>query len=161
MDISATVFYAYRVCPREAWFYHHHVNPAQDHELLLLGQLVHEESYRRLRREIFVDRLLKIDLMRGELIAEVKRSSRHREAARLQLAYYLYYLKQEKGLEMEGVLLFPKERRSERLRLTPELEDRIRTILEEMRPILAAEMPPPPLRIGYCRSCSFRELCWG
>ncbi|MBC7343860.1 MAG: Dna2/Cas4 domain-containing protein, partial [Clostridia bacterium] len=68
-DINATVFYAYQICKREAWLYYHHVNPAQEHELLLLGRLVHETSYQRARKEIIVDQLLKIDLLRGELVA--------------------------------------------------------------------------------------------
>lgn len=160
-DINATVFYAYQICKREAWFYYHHVNPAQEHELLLLGRLVHETSYQRARKEIFVDQLLKIDLLRGELVAEVKRSSKHREAAKLQLAYYLFYLKHEKGLKMDGILLFPKERQTERIALTPELETRVQELLEEMKPTLASDHPPPAVKIPYCRSCSFQELCWG
>jgi len=159
--INATVFYAYQVCKREAWLYYHHVNPAQEHELLLLGRLVHETSYQRARREIFVDQLLKIDLLRGELVAEVKRSSKHKEAAKLQLAYYLFYLKREKGIEMEGLLLFPRERRTERVILSADLEAHVEQILDGMKPILTSDCPPPAVKIPYCRSCSFQEFCWG
>jgi len=160
-NINATVFYAYQICKREAWFYYHHVNPPQEHELLLLGRLVHETSYQRARKEIFVDQLLKIDLLRDELVAEVKRSSKHREAAKLQLAYYLFYLKHEKGLEMDGILLFPKERQTERVTLTPELEAHVMRLLNEMKPLLALDHPPPAVKISYCKSCSFQEFCWG
>ena len=159
--VNATIVYAYQICKREAWFYYHRVNPPQEHPLLDLGRLVHETSYRRFRKEIFVDQLLKIDLFQGELVAEVKRSSRHRESARLQLAYYLYYLKRKKGLRLKGILLFPKERKTERVELTPELEQRVEALLQEMVPVLSAERPPPPARIPYCRSCSFLEICWG
>ena len=159
--INGTIFYAYQICPREAWFYYHRLNPSQEYDLLLLGRLVHEGSYQRARKEIFVDQLLKVDLFRDEMIAEVKKSSRHKEAARLQLAFYLYYLKHEKGLEFEGVLLFPKERKTERLRLTPELEERITSLIEEMLPVLSSETPPPVKKSKYCRTCSFQEVCWG
>lgn len=158
--LNGTIFYAYQVCPREAWFYYHRLNPSQEHDLLLLGRLIHEGSYQRTRKEIFVDQLLKIDLFRDKMVAEVKKSSRHKEAARLQLTFYLYYLKHEKGLEMEGLLLFPKERRSERLRLTPELEKRVESLFREMQNILSISNPPPAKRIRYCRSCSFEEVCW-
>ncbi len=159
--INATVFYAYQICPREAWFYFHHINPAQDHELLDLGRISHEFSYQRDRKEIFVDNLLKIDLVRGELVAEVKRTSRHKKAAHLQLAYYLYYLKHEKGLELEGILLFPKERKTERVELTPELEGEVEALTKQMMPVLLADEPPSARKIKYCKSCSFNELCWG
>jgi len=159
--LNGTIFYAYQVCPREAWFYYHRLNPPQENELLLLGRLVHEDSYQRARKEIFVDQLLKIDLFRDEMVAEVKKSSRHKEAARLQLAYYLYYLKHEKGLEMKGVLLFPKERKTEQIKLTAELEQKIKDVLKEMVEIFLKSTPPKPKKISYCRTCSFQEVCWG
>jgi CRISPR-associated exonuclease Cas4 len=158
--INATVFYSFQVCPRQAWFYHHGISSDKDNPYLDLGRLIHEKSYQRERKEIFVDQLLKIDLFRGELVAEVKKSSRHMEAAKFQLAYYLYYLKHEKGLEFEGILLFPKERKTERVTLTDELESKIESILDAMKPILSTDRPPPAKRIKYCKSCSFYEYCW-
>jgi CRISPR-associated exonuclease Cas4 len=159
--LNGTIFYAYQVCLREAWFYYHRLNLSQEHDLLLLGRLVHEGSYQRARKEIFVDQLLKIDLFRDEMVAEVKKSSRHKEAARLQLAFYLYYLKHEKGLALRGVLLFPKERKTEKLELTPELEQKVEELVSEMLPVLESESPPPPVKSRYCRTCSFQEVCWG
>lgn len=159
--IPPYIFQAFSTCPREAWLEYYHIHSDQNHELLALGRLIHEHSYTRLRKEIFVDQLLKIDLFRNNLIAEVKKSSKHLEAARLQLAYYLYYLKHQKGLYMEGILLFPKERKTEKLTLTPELEKTITKILNEIQVLVSSDQPPPPKRIRYCRSCSFQEICWG
>jgi len=158
--ISPYIFQAYLTCPREAWLEYHSIISDQDHEYLAIGRLVHETSYQRHRKEIFVDQLLKIDLFKGELVAEVKKSSRHIRAARLQLAYYLYCLKREKGVECEGVLLFPKERKTEKVKLTHELEGEVESLLKQMMPVLLAEKPPPAKKIKYCRSCSFNELCW-
>ena len=159
--ISPYIFQAYLTCPREAWLEYHGILSDQEHEYLTLGRLVHEGSYQRVRKEIFVDQLLKIDLFRDEMVAEVKKSSRHKEAAKLQLAYYLYYLKHEKGLEFEGVLLFPKERKTERVTLTPELEEKITQLIEEMLRVFSLETPPPVKKSKYCRPCSFQEVCWG
>ncbi len=160
MKITTTIFHSYQICSREVRFYPDSVGSDMKNSYLALGRLVHETSYQRYRKEIFVDQLLKIDLFRGELLAEVKKSSRHIEAARLQLAYYLYYLKHEKGLEFEGILLFPKERKTEKVKLTPELESKLESLLEEMRPLLMADKPPTAKRTKYCRSCSFRDYCW-
>lgn len=154
------VFQAYLICPREAWLEYHSIGSDQDYEYLALGRLVHETYYQRHRKEIFVDQLLKIDLFRGELVAEVKKSSRHIEAARLQLAYYLSYLKNEKGLKFDGILLFPKERKTEKLRITPELEQKIEALLSEMRDVLNRPRPPSAKRIRYCKTCAFNEFCW-
>ncbi len=158
--ISPYIFQAFLTCPREAWLEYHSIGSDQDQEYLTIGRLVHEMSYQRDRKEIFVDQLLKIDLFRGELVAEVKKSSRHLEAAKLQLAYYLYYLKHEKGLEFEGILLFPKERKTERVKLTEELEKEVEKILNRMTPILMRDEPPPIRKTRYCKSCAFFEFCW-
>ena len=160
LRINGTIFYAYQVCPREAWFYAHRVNPPADHPLLELGRLVHEGAFGRDRKEIFVDNLIKVDILRDTLIAEVKRSSRHRKAARMQLLFYLYYLKQTYGLELQGILLFPRERRKESVMLTGEDEQRIAALLEEMEAVLRRDTPPPAEWKSVCRSCSFLEICW-
>ena len=158
--INATVFYSYQVCPREAWLYFHRLTSDKENPFLILGRLIHEQSYKRERKEIFVDQLLKIDLFQDNLVAEVKKSSKHEEAAELQLCYYLYYLKHEKGLEFEGVLLFPKERKRKRVVLTPEKESTIEELLRKMQAVLLADKPPPPKKTKFCRSCAFRDFCW-
>ena len=160
--INAATVQAYLVCPREAWLLHHHIIPDQEHGLVATGRLIHQESYARQRKEIPVDNLLVIDLVEGEgVVAEVKRTSRHKEAARMQLAYYLYYLKTEKGLETKGVLLFPRERRRESLELTPELEAKVEHILAEIEELVSQPKPPRPKKIRYCKPCGYREMCWG
>ena len=158
--ITPYILQAYLTCPREAWLEYHSMHADQENEYLVLGRLVHETSYERYRKELFIDRLLKIDLFRGELVAEVKKSSRHKEAARLQLGYYLYYLKHEKGVNLKGVLLFPKERRTEMVELSPDLEEEIRKTLKELERLLSQEKPPPAVRIRYCKTCAFQEFCW-
>lgn len=158
--LSPYIFQAYLTCPREAWLEYHSIHSDQDHEYLALGRLIHEDTYQRDRKEIFIDQLLKVDLFRGELIAEVKKSSRNIDAARMQLGYYLFYLKHEKGLEFDGMLLFPKERKTERLSLTQELEKEIKKVLEEIKKLISQPKPPQPKKIKYCTPCAFREFCW-
>lgn len=158
--ISPYIFQAYLTCPREAWLEYHSIHSDQDHEYLALGRIIHEDSYERDRKEIFVDQLLKIDLFRGDLVAEVKKSSRNIEAARMQLAYYLYYLKHEKGLKFNGMLLFPKERKTETLILSNDLEAKIEKLLTEIDKLVSQPQPPKPKKIRYCNPCAFREFCW-
>jgi len=159
--IPACVVQSYLTCPREAWLMYHSLISDQDHPLLSLGRFVHEDSYSRDRKEVFVDWLLKIDILRDQLVAEVKKSSKHKEAARMQLAYYLYYLKHEKGVECEGMLLFPKERKTEEVVLTPKLERKVEDLLEEIKEVVSRDKPPPRVKIRYCKTCAFYEFCFG
>ncbi|MDQ7032458.1 MAG: CRISPR-associated protein Cas4 [Desulfonauticus sp.] len=159
--ISPYIFQAYLTCPREAWLEYHDIHSDQEHEFLALGRLMHEDSYKRDRKEIFVDQLLKIDLFKDQMVAEVKKSSRHINAAKMQLAYYLYYLKHNKGLKFKGVLLFPKERKKETITLTQELEEKIKNLLEEIKDTLTKDRPPKKKKIRFCKTCAFYEFCFG
>ena len=157
---NAYILYSYIICKREAWFYYHGITSSEDHTLMSIGRLIHEISYARERKEIIVDGFLKLDMIKNTLIAEVKKSSRKIDAARLQLAYYLYYLKEEKGLSLTGVLLFPKERKKEEVILDEELEKKIKNLLKIMRRDLSSPVPPKAEKTRYCKVCSFYEMCW-
>ncbi len=160
VKINATVFYSYQVCPREAWFYYHQMSSNPDNPYIQIGRLIHETSYKRDKKEVLVDNLLKIDIVRDELVAEVKKSSRHKKAAYMQLAYYLYYLKHEKGITTKGLLLFPKERKREEVVLTEELEKEVEKLLQDIEEIVQRDVPPPPRKTRYCKKCSFYEFCY-
>ncbi len=160
MYFNPYIIQSFLTCPREAWLEYHSISSDQEHGFLAIGRLVHETSYKRDKKEVFVDNFMKIDIVRDELVAEVKKSSRHKEAALLQLAYYLYYLKHEKDIKVEGLLLFPKERKKEVVKLTPELEARVEEILRDIEKLVKKDTPPPVRKTKYCKKCAFYEFCY-
>jgi len=82
----------------------HELNPNQEDSFLEIGRLIGENAYKREKKEITVGNM-KIDLIRknnGEtIIGEIKKSSRFENSARMQLAFYLYRLKQRE-IEAKG-----------------------------------------------------------
>jgi len=130
-------------------------------DLVLLGRLLHERGYARRRKEVQVGRV-KIDFVAsGCQIHEVKRSRKAEDAHLFQLLYYLHFLKRYANVEGHGVLHYPLLRRTVDVKLT---EDRIRELellLEDMKKILSCPKPPEPVKVPYCRRCSYSELCWG
>lgn len=72
-----------------------------------------EETYKRDKKEILFGNI-KIDLIRKEsgnmVVAETKKSPKGVNAARMQLLFYFYKLK-ELGVDARGELLIPKERK--------------------------------------------------
>ena len=128
-----------------------------------LGRLLHERAYPHLpRRELLLDDLIKVDLLEQESkVLEVKHSRKLIDAARLQVAYYLLYLRWFGAGELSGELRFSKERRREEVMLTPELEAQV---LEALRDIQRLEQLPSPPEVSFtpiCRVCAYCELCWG
>jgi len=140
----------------------HELNPEQDNPFLEIGRLIHEDSYKREKKEISVGNM-KIDLIKkanGEtIIGEVKKSSRFEKSARMQLAFYLYRLK-EKGINATGELLIPKEKKRISVELTPDVENGLMEVFKKIREIIGEEKPPELAKSKYCSNCAYREFCW-
>lgn len=140
----------------------HELNPETESPLLELGRLIHEESYPREKRG-FSTAGMKVDLLytRGTstVVGEIKKSSRFMKSATMQLAYYLWRLK-EMGVKAQGKLLIPKERKRASVVLTKQLESNLKEAVHDIQDIIARETPPFAIRIPFCRNCAYREFCW-
>ncbi|MRJ03431.1 MAG: CRISPR-associated protein Cas4 [Epsilonproteobacteria bacterium] len=158
--INGTLVWYGTICQRQVWYMAHKIAPDGEQEYIAYGRMVHELFYRNRRKELLIDGTIKIDLLDGRrIVGEIKASSKALESARIQLAFYLYYLKL-KGVEVEGELLIPKERRTIRVRLNRELEERLREIIATIREIQRLPKPPKPVKIPRCSRCGYREYCW-
>jgi len=150
------------ICQRKLWLYSKNLTMESSSDQVTLGRLLHDRSYRyQPKREIMIDNLIKIDLLAGGVIHEVKYSRKMEDAHRWQLLYYLYYLKQL-GLDgLTGEINYPKLRRKEEVSLSGEQETEIPEILQEIKQIESSSQPPDASFSRLCKSCSYAELCWG
>jgi len=151
------------VCPRKLWLYAHHLRMEPLSDRVSLGALLHETAYPRLpRRELLIDSLIKVDFVEGaDKVLEIKYSRKMEEAARLQLLYYLYYLKR-RGVEgLIGEIRFPRERRKIQVELTMEGERAVEEALRRVAQVKALPEPPQAEWSPICRICAYAELCWG
>lgn len=151
------------VCHRKVWLYAKGLRMEPLSDRVALGRLLHERAYPDMpRRELLIDDLIKIDLLENESkLLEVKHSRKLVDAARLQVAYYLLYLRWLGAGELVGELRFPKERRKEEVRLTPELEEQVAEALRDIQRIEQLPSPPKVEFMSICRVCAYCELCWG
>ncbi|AEG14080.1 CRISPR-associated protein Cas4 [Desulfofundulus kuznetsovii DSM 6115] len=153
---------AMMICPRQVWLMSRQICPDEDNVFLELGRLIGSHAYGRERKEIHLGHLC-LDLVRRGgrefVVGEVKKSSRAREAARMQLAFYLYELR-EMGIEAEGELLFPEERRRERVVLDAGLVQQVEELKRRIIAVIYRDKPPPPQKIPFCSKCAYAELCW-
>lgn len=159
--VNGTLIWYYYICKRQVWFISHGIEPSQENEHILMGRLIHEEFYRHQRKELLIDGKIKIDLIRGrKLVGEIKKSSRYLKSAKMQLAFYLLYLKEVKGLKLKGVLLVPEERKNIEVELTEELERELERAIKEIEKVVKSEKVPELKKTPYCSKCAYRELCW-
>jgi CRISPR-associated exonuclease Cas4 len=159
--VTGTLIWYWFVCKREVWLMAHELNPREDFEKLQLGRLVHEEAYKRDDKEITIGNV-RLDLIREKegrvLVGEVKKSSSFVEPEIMQLTFYLRELR-NMGVDADGQLMFPTERRKLAVELTPESEQKLDAAIADIEHIMAANVPPPFERTHFCGQCAYFEFC--
>lgn len=162
--ITGTLVHYVKICPRKVWLMAHELGPDEDHPLLELGRFLGERAYPRERLRSVTLPGMVLDWVRvmpeGELlVAEVKKSGRVLDAARLQLLFYLKSLR-EQGLQVRGEIRIIQQRRRIPVELDREGEQELKVALDEVRAIIRLSLPPPPRQISHCRGCAYAEFCW-
>ena len=159
LRITGTKVHYYAICARKLWLFAHQLTMEHSSDKVRLGKHLHEQSYSRERhREIDIQGLIRVDMV-GERLREVKSSSKMLKAHRLQILYYLYYLKQM-GVDLEGEINFPDERRKEVVSLDEQGERQVEEVIEQITRIETSPQAPETEQKTICRSCSYAELCW-
>jgi len=161
--ITGTLVWYAMICERELWLMAHEIEPDEGDTRLEWGRFLSEISYPRSRRRQIALPGMKLDLIERQgpkaVVAEVKTSSRFVEAARMQVLFYLWRLR-EMGVEAEGELRFPEERRRLPVRLDEESLRALQEVMARIKTLVVQPFPPPPQHIRYCHVCAYREFCW-
>lgn len=162
VSIYGTLIWYYFICKREVWLMSRQLSPFQDNEFLDIGRYLQEESFSRDKKSIRLENM-EIDMIKRRdgrvVVGEVKKSSKFVESAKMQLAFYLYRLK-EYGIEMIGELVFPTEKKRMQIILNNEMMEKINKAICDIKKIISAEKPPLPHRIHWCKNCAYRDFCF-
>lgn len=161
-NITGTLIWYYYICKREVWLIAHALEPDQNNELLEIGRIIQENTYKRARKEISIGNI-KVDMLgksNGKIIiGEVKKSSRYKQSAKMQLAFYLLEL-EKRGIKAEGYLRFPKEKNKIKIELDEKTRNDLKEAVFDIRRIIVTEKPPVVKKNKYCRKCAYQEFCW-
>lgn len=163
LKIIGTQINYYFICKTKLWLFSHHIQMEQESDMVSLGKKLHKDTYKRDKKDNAVDNLIIFDFMRkGDVleIHEVKKSRKMSKAHHYQLLYYLYYLKNEKGItDTIGIVDYPEIRRIETLKLDDRNEIELKNIIKRIGDLLDEDMPAPN-RQAVCRKCAYFELCF-
>lgn len=159
-EITGVMIQYYKVCKRELWFYINQVNMNYDNDNIDIGKLIHENSYKREKKEIRLDNLV-FDFIQTKdklKIYEIKKSSKLTIGGIYQLYFYLWIFNKV-NINATGYLVYPKEKKKEEIELTEEKIIEIEEIIENIKKISNLEKPPSPHQQPYCKKCTYYELC--
>lgn len=148
------------VCERELWFASQGLDIDRDAPNIRRGTRIDETSYRDKRDSFLVNRRIQIDVLDDGQVMEVKASSTLEEPARMQLLYYLWYLKYVCDIDRDGVLAYPAERKRESVELTPDREAKVEAALQRIFSIVERDAPPALEKKPVCDSCLYQDICW-
>lgn len=160
--VNGTLMWYYRICEREVWLMSRNITPDQKDTNIDIGRFIHETSYNRNKKEIEFGNV-KFDVLLNTkdemVIGETKKTSKFQEASKMQLLYYLRELKKA-NINAKGILLYPEEKKRIEVELTDENIYLLERGIDEIMSIINKEIPPPLVKIKYCKSCGYREYCY-
>jgi len=160
IQITATQINYYFVCQRKLWLFSHQINMEHTSELVELGKLLHENSYKREHKEIQIGPI-KIDFIgRDGVIHEIKKTPSVEESHAWQLKYYIWYLKQLGVPNIRGEIDYPKLKKRTEIELSAEDEIELQVILKKIEEIISGEVVPEVINRSICKKCSYYELCY-
>ncbi len=161
-SITGNLINAYFICHRKVWLFAHEVGPTSDNQDMSIGRLIDRESYKREKRQIMVGNI-NIDFIQKQgqhiVVAEVKKSSKGKKAARMQLLFYLYNLKQM-GISAVGELLIPMEKKKLMVSLDEKSMGELEKAIREIQEIIRKDRPPRAKWSKFCKNCAFYEFCF-
>lgn len=152
--------YYYQVCHRKLWYFYHEIAMEQNNENVAIGKIIDEESYSCDEKHINIDNVINIDFIRSMgVLHEVKKSRKIEEASILQVKYYLYYLKQ-RDVSVKAQIDYPLLKQNIIVELQAEDEIKMEQILDDIKEIVAKELPIKAEKKSICKSCAFYDLCF-
>lgn len=150
----------YIVCKTKLWLFYHNINLEDNSEDVRIGKVLHEISDEKVD-EVSLENI-KVDKITRDYVIEVKKSDSDIEAAKWQLLYYLYRLKQ-KGIYKKGRLEVFEKRKQDKKRIVIELneenEKKLLEIIEDIKKIINSSMLEPVFE-SKCRRCAYYEFCF-
>ncbi|WP_127836884.1 CRISPR-associated protein Cas4 [Clostridium prolinivorans] len=161
IKITGTQINYLLICKKKLWFFLHGITMEQNSDKVALGKEIHNNSLTSKRSEILIDNSIRIDYIDNELtVHEIKSTKAMKEASKVQILYYIYYL-QQKGIDCrKGIIHYPNLKKTEIINYTDEDKCSIEKFMNQIVEISNMEFPPQKVKEKKCKSCSYYELCF-
>ena len=160
IQINGTLINYYFHCKTQLWYYANKINMEYNSSYVKIGKAMH--STNKKIKEVKVANIA-MDKVSKDYIVEVKKSDSDLTAAKWQLLYYLYTLKQ-KGIDKKGKIEVIEKNIQQRktffIELTPSKINKIMQISKDIKKIASLKQPPKPVLLSKCQKCAYYELCF-
>lgn len=162
--MKGTLINYYLHCKRQCYLHAHNIKCEDNSELVKIGKYLHDERSKTVEKskaeksEILLGSI-KIDSIEGDYVVEYKKKNSDEKAAKAQLLFYLYTLKQ-KGIIKKGILKFKESRDDILVELTEENENYIRDLIQKVEKVISSDKIPDVLNKPKCKKCAYYDYCY-
>lgn len=164
MHITGTHINYYFSCHRQLWLFANSIQMEHTNDAVTEGKLIHETSYpqRSGKYEEIAIEGIKIDYfdVKNKVVHEIKKSSKLHEAHIWQLKYYLFVLERNGISGANGILEYPKERKTEEVLLSSIDIEQIKEMENKIEKIINSETVPVLEKKSRCKNCSYYDFCF-
>lgn len=160
-EITGMMVYYYFVCKKKLWYFANQIQMEQNSELVEIGKIIDETSYKNQEKHILIDNTINIDFIKNNVILhEVKKTKSIEEASIWQVKYYMYYLEQ-KGVEnIKAKIDFPLIKETKDVVLNYEDRQALQNIITNIREIINSKNPKDVIQDKKCKKCAYYDLCY-
>ncbi len=161
MRISGVIIYYYFICHRKLWYFANEINMEQNSELVSIGKILDETTYKRENKSILIDGTINIDFIRdGAVLHEVKKTKAIEDAGIWQLKYYMFYLEQRGVKNISAKIDYPLIRETKEVVLDDEDKTILSNIEKNVEEIIKMDKPPKVMNEKICKKCAYFDLCY-
>lgn len=161
MQITGLMIYYYFVCQRKLWYFINQINMEQNSELVSIGKILDEESYKNEKKGILIDGTINIDFIKnGAILHEVKKTKSIEEAGIWQIKYYMYYLEQREVKNIKAKIDYPLLRETKEIILEEEDRKVLQNVIKNIEEISNQEKVPSKIESTICKKCAYFDLCY-
>lgn len=161
MSITGMMIYYYFVCQRKLWYFTNNINMEQNSELVNIGKILDETSYKRDKKGILIDNTINIDFIKNKTVLhEIKKTKSIEEAGIWQLKYYMYYLENKGITDITAKIDFPLLRETREVILTIDDKKVLDNVIKNIEDIVKTDTPPKKIDSKICNKCAYFDMCY-
>lgn len=160
-NITGIMVYYYFVCTKKLWYFANEISMEQNSELVGIGKIIDETSYKKEKKSILIDNTINIDFINnGAILHEVKKTKAIEEAGIWQLKYYIYYLENKGVKNIKAEINYPLLREVKKIELNDEDRKMLASVIKNIEVITANDKPPEVAENKKCKKCAYFDLCY-
>lgn len=161
MNITGEMVYYYFICERRLWYFINQIKMEQNSELVKIGKIIDETTYKNEKKGILIDNTINIDFINGgALLHEVKKTKSIENAGIWQLKYYMFYLEQKGIKDIKAEIDFPLLREKKKIILEDGDRKVLKNVVKNIESIIKQDKPQKVIDSKICKKCSYYDICY-